>query len=201
MKKPISSQRFEPKTFVNLRSVAAKKLVQDQVTRLSSDLRVGAETYGVSDASTLSGVKEESRHISPKPAQETYHRPPVERARRKTSSMSTVMEWQPFLTVNHGAVETIQHQSHWLDSGGYNHAVLDILATQVSAATLYIESSESLNGPWTTTTTVTAPGSSQVVLSRDLPESDSSRLRRYLRWRSDENAKEFTIRILTQLRR
>ena len=114
--------------------------------------------------------------------------------------MTAVVEWQPFVTINHGSGEIIQHESQWLDTEGYTHAVLDIRAIQVSASALSLETSESLDGPWSEVATIIT-GSSQVVLSRDLPRSDSSRLRRYLRWRSDSSAKEYTFRIVALLKR
>ncbi len=119
--------------------------------------------------------------------------------------MTAVIEWQPFVTLYHNSNEIIQHESLWLDTNGYSHAVLDVLMPRLTTnGHLYIETSESLDGPWHDTEAGLSETSSsqQVVLARDLPRNDSSCLRRYLRWRSDSIAnKEVCFRIVAQLNR
>lgn len=201
MNKRTKSQRSMLNDLDTLRSVTGKNIVREQEA-LSTDFRVGSRTLGTSDASTFYGGKEGSSFLTSDPVRDSYLGPPASWAGRKREIMTTVIEWQPFVTINHGYGEIIQHESQWLDTKGCKHAILDILTTQVSATYIYIETSESLDGPWLEVTSIGPAnlGSSLVVISRDLPRSDSSRLRRYLRWRSGDAQKEFTLRIVVQLK-
>lgn len=118
---------------------------------------------------------------------------------------TTVIEWQPFVTINHfDNVEIIQHESQWLDTRGYSTAILNILVTRKSTGCLYLRMCDIPDGNWVDVISGGLgldEGSYLVTLSRDLPRSHSSYLRRFIRWQSNDVAKEFCFRIVVQLNR
>jgi hypothetical protein len=118
---------------------------------------------------------------------------------------TTVIEWQPFVTINQvDDVEIIQHESQWLDTRGYSTATLDILVTRKSTGCLYLRMCDIPDGNWVDVISGGLgldEGSYSVTLSRDLPRSHSSYLRRFIRWQSNNAAKEFCFRIVVQLNR
>ena len=118
-----------------------------------------------------------------------------------------VVEWQPFVSLTTNDAEVIQDESLWLDTAGCKYVVLQVLVTRVNANYFYIETSESLEGPWTTVGgdsvgrfAASATGAREIVLSRDVPLSNPYSLRRYLRWRSGDNAKIVSFRIRAELK-
>ena len=117
--------------------------------------------------------------------------------------MTRVTEWQPIVTAyGSGSYDVIQHESRWLNGGNCHHVILYVhVLSRSGSITLYIETSDSLEGPWNNVvafiSSATAP--TKVVLSRDLPQSDTNRLRRYVRWSLSQNADEICFRIRAQL--
>jgi hypothetical protein len=117
--------------------------------------------------------------------------------------MTRVTEWQPLFTAyGSDTYDLIQHESRWLNTGNCHHVILyvHVLSTGGSL-TLYIETSESLEGPWNNVDSFGSFGAQpeKLVLSRDLPQSDTNRLRRYVRWRLSDDAYEICFRIRAQL--
>lgn len=90
------------------------------------------------------------------------------------------------------AYEFIQHQSAWFPTNGFTYAALAIQVLDMDAnrTFLFIETSDSVDGPWETAATYRNNGGSilsadaiDLVLSRNAPYGTDVRLRNFIRWR------------------
>lgn len=121
--------------------------------------------------------------------------------------MSTIY-LQPWSTFTFPAgMNWVQDEEGWLDTYGYNFAVININAPLITASTtLKLETAEYLDAGWESFADITSSTLvQQHALSRDIPRSESSRLKRYLRWTIDGSGAgarfETCFRIAAQLKR
>lgn len=117
--------------------------------------------------------------------------------------MSSVVDWQPLGTLYKSSGDLIQHESQWLNTGNCHSVILNIHVLYAGNIPISFQTSDSLEGPWTQAAATSSQQSSdtlQLVLSRDLPQNDSNRLRRYVRWcATGYSSGEICFRVRAQL--
>ena len=82
--------------------------------------------------------------------------------------------------------DLVQPDSEWIDTNGFDHAVISSEVLACSACTLVAETSVMRDGPWTALVTHTQ--TEETVTIADTLGSASNKLQRYLRWRIERTS-------------
>ena len=107
-------------------------------------------------------------------------------------SKPDLIKFQPWLSLvgDSTSQDVIQPAREWLDGEDIATYVMKIEVLQVSNCTLVLESAPTVEGPWTTSSSVTTVGSSTAVATS---EGGSTGFSKYLRWRADKGGSDWEI--------